>query len=461
VGNLKTKFLYQLIASFLHALIPLLTFPYIARVLGPDKLGIVNFIDYTSQIFITIASFGIPLYAVREVAKNRDNPKLLQKTVSELLTIHIIVTIVSIVAFLITLQLSNRIENEYDLVLLASLNILFNAFAFDWFIHGLEDFKTLSLRSLLVKVTVTILLFSFIQKEQDYLRYYIILVGGSLMLILYDLFYVKSKSLSISTSINIKKHFKPLFIFFLTSASISIYTLLDTFFLGVLTTSLAVGLYTTVLKIIRLSQNLINDIGGVLLPRISYLIEIKETNEISRIINKSTLYVFTVAIPLGMLFFLLAPEIILVLAGSKYEQAITTLQILSVLPLVIGLSNIFGIQVLIPYRQEKQLLKAVITGSIVSIILCLIFCPLYKEDGAAIATVIAEVIVTIVLGVFANNNIQFRFPIKSLFTICITALCFIPVIFVIRLLSANNLTVLIISLACCLVSYFFIQLYVF
>lgn len=461
MGSLKTKFLYQLSASFLHALIPLITFPYVARVLGPEKIGAINFVDYTAQIFITIANFGIPLYAVREIAKARESSTHLQKVVSELLSIHVIMAIISIAAFLATMRLGNTSGEAYSLIWLACINLFLSAFSFDWFIHGMEDFRRLSFRSLIVKGVIAILIFVLIKTAQDYLIYYMLLVGGSLLLMAYDIYYLNSKQISISFGKNFSKHLKPLSIFFLTTASVSIYTLMDTFLLGVLTTTLAVGFYTTVLKIIRLSQNFINDLGGVLLPRISYLIAKKDLPEISRILQLSSLYVFTVAVPAGFLFFLLAPEVIMVIAGNQYLNAVSTLRILALLPLIIGLSNIFGIQVLIPYGQEKQLLKAVFTGSIASILLCIIFCPLLKEDGAAIATVAAEIIVTIILAKAAYKHFHFKIPWRFLLTILLTSFLFIPVVFTVRKALPNDLLVLVISLVSCITIFGLVQLYAF
>lgn len=461
MSNLKTKFLYQLTTSVLHALLPLITFPYVTRILGPERLGAINFVDYTAQIFITLANFGIPLYAVREIAKVRESPRELQKVVSELLSIHLLTTFIGLVAFILTIYLSHTDGVGNFLIVLASLNILINAFSLNWFVHGLEDFKALTLRSLIIKFLVAMIIFLFIKEVQDYKKYYTILVGGSLLIVVFDIYYLKKRNVSFSFSSHIKKHIHPLFIFFLTSASITLYTLFDTFILGILTSTLAVGFYTTALKIIRLFQSFINSLAGVLLPRIAYLIAQKNEVEISHILNKSFLYVFTISVPAGFLFFLLAPEIILVLVGDAYLPSITTIQILSLLPLFIGLSNIFGIQVLIPYGQEKSLLKSALIGGSVSIILCILLSPIFKEDGAAIATIITELIVTLIMGIYASRLIQLNIPSKSLLNISITSILFTPIIIGVRLLFNEDIWVLLISLMVCIMVFFFIQLYIF
>lgn len=461
MGSLKIKFLYQLTASVLHALLPLFTFPYITRVLGPQHLGAINFVDYTAQIFITLANFGIPLYAVREIAKVRDSPTQLQNTISELITIQLFTTFIALASFLLTMRFSPSEDVGQFLVILASLNIFFNAFSLTWFIHGLEDFKTLSIRSLTIKILVTISVFILIKQPADFNKYYSILVSGSFMLIAYDLYYLKKKKLSFAFKKSVKNHIHPLFIFFLTTASFSLYTLFDTFILGVLTTTLAVGYYTTALKIIRLFQSFINSLSGVLLPRIAYLIEQKKDAEISQLLQKSILYVFTIAVPAGFLFFLLAPEIIQVLAGHQFMPSIATLQILSLLPLLIGLSNIFGIQVLVPHGREKQLLFSALIGSLISIFTCIILCPLLQQSGAALATVITELLVTLLMGWFASRNVKMLIPIKAIINICITAVTFIPVIIGIRYIFNQNLLILVLSLLICISIFCSAQFYIF
>ena len=455
--SLKPNLAYQLFASFVFAVTPVLTFPYLSRTLGPEHIGEINFIDFTSQLFILIASFGIPLYGAREIAKHRSNKKKVAETAAELLSIHLVVTALCIFLFFFTLRFNKAIELQKELIFLATLNIAFNAFTFDWLISGLEDFKFLSQRALVTKTLLIISTFLFVRSSPDSTIYYTILVGNSILIIVIDISYMLKKKVPISLQTNIKKHLKPLSVFFITAAAVSAYTYLNTFLLGVLSGSLAVGFYTTALKIVKLSQNLVNDLSHVVMPRVAYLVELENANEIQRVIDKSLLFVSTTSIPLGLFFYMLAPEIIDITASQAFHPSICSLQILSGIPLIIGIGRVFGFQILIPFRKEKQMLLPVICGSIMCISLSLLLCAYMKENGAAIAYLVAETCVTIITGYYARKIISFTFPPKMLLSICCSSLLFIPIILVIRSLVVEQLYIVLLCFVLCGICFTLIQ----
>ncbi len=273
MNSLKPKFLYQLSTSFLYAIAPLLVFPYISRVLGPENIGKINFVDFTAQFLLLFASFGIPLYGVREAAKLRNNKPALNKLITELFCIHIVATFISLGIFAFIIAINNNIYNETGIIILAGINLLLNAFSFEWFIHGLEDFAFLSKRSFVIKIVSVIIIFLLIKTTGDYVQYYFILIAGNALILLTDVVYISKKKIFFIKDIQPAKHLKTLLLFFLTSTAISLYTFFDTIMLGIISGSLAVGFYTTGLKVVKLSQTFVNELGGVLLPRMAYLIE--------------------------------------------------------------------------------------------------------------------------------------------------------------------------------------------
>jgi len=441
-GSLKSKIIYQLAVSFLYSAAPLLVFPYISRVLGPEGVGRINFIDYAAQFFILIATFGIPLYGVREVARVRNDRTKLQRLTSELLTIHVLMTVVSLLLFGILMLLQPNDFRERGLVWLAILNVAGSALALEWLVHGLEDFAFLARRSFLVKLGTLAAVFIFVRQADDYLLYYAILVGGNLIILAADLFYAQRRSIHPAFSRDLKKHLRPLALFFITAVTLSIYTFFDTVILGLISGSLAVGFYTTALKIIRLSHNFINDLGGVMLPRVAFLVESGDHEGISRIMNKSLAYVLTITIPLGIVLFAAAPEIIFALGGDAFRESVSVLRLLSPMPLVIGLTNIFFIQILLPFRKDRQLVAGVVTGSIVSIGANLLLCPLYAHLGAAMACLAAEVVVACLLGYHAAREVKLYMDARQLGGIVITSILLIPLLFLSRQLFPGPLAAL-------------------
>ena len=456
--SLKSKFLYQLSVSLLFSIAPVITFPYVSRVLGPENIGRINFIDYVCQFLILFASFGIPYYGVREIAKARTDNRRVSLLISELTFIRIVMTIFSIGIFSILIFFRPGDFSDKGLIALAATNILANAFGVEWIIHGMEDFKFLARRSLIVKMISLAAIFIFIRSASGYLNYYIILIASNAVVLVIDLIYLARRNIGFTRPQNIRRHLKPLSIFFLTTVSLSLYTFFDTVILGIISGTLAVGFYTTGLKIIRLSQNLINDIGSVTLPRVSFLIEQGEKSEISRIVNKSLQYIITIAIPFGTFLFFASHDIISVLAGKKFIAAAAVLQLLSVLPLIAGLTNLFFLQVLLPHGKEKIILTGLVLGSAISITSNILLNPLYGEKGAALSCIAAEISIAVFLGINALKHVRFQMPLKTITGTIVTAASFIPVIFFWKRFFESSLLVLIAEVISCLAVFVLIQL---
>jgi O-antigen/teichoic acid export membrane protein len=461
VGSLKPKLLYQLAVSFLYSAAPIIIFPYVSRVLGPEQIGKINFIDYTAQFFILFASFGLNFYGVREIARIRDDRESLARVGSELVLIHILTTIASLVIFGFLSFFRPEEFTEQALVVLAVVNIATSAFGLEWMIHGLEDFSFLAKRSFIIKILSLAAVFIFVRETSDYVWYYAILIMSNIVLLIVDLQYVRSLKLTLPPKAQLVRHFRPLSVFFLTTVSLSIYTFFDTVILGFIAGSLAVGLYTTALKIIRLAHNLISDLGGVLLPRVSYLVETGNHEEVRRIINKSFHYVLTITIPLGFFLFLAAEEIMLVLGGEGFAGSVPVLQILSLLPLLIGLTNIFFIQVLLPFGREKTMLTGVLAGSVVSLAANLILCPMFGERGAAMSCIAAELSVAIFLGIAASKEVRLSITGKQLAGIFLSSLLFLPLVMGIRFFTGSLFLTVLLSGLLCLLVFTLMQVYIF
>jgi len=461
VRSLKPNLIYQLSISFLYSIAPLIVFPYISRVLGPAYIGSINFIDYTSQFFILFGSFGIPLYGVREIAKWRHQPEERSRVGSELVAIHVIITLISLCLFAALLFIRHNPLVQKELVVLAMINIAGSAFGLEWMINGMEDFSFLAKRSFIIKIVSLAAIFIFVRRSSDYILYYLVLTAANVLLLLMDVGYMKRKGFSFHRGGQIRRHIKPLAIFFLTTVTLSIYTFFDTVILGFIAGSLAVGYYTTSLKVIRLAHSAINDLGAVLLPRVSYLVEQLDKTEINRVVNKSMHYVLTITVPLSLFFFLTAKEIILVLGGQAFAGSIVALKILSLLPLVIGLTNVFFIQILLPFGREKTILSGVVMGSIVSITANLVLCPLYAHKGAAISCLAAECFVAIFLGLRAASLVRFHFKPIFIPGIIVSASIFVPVVFFARTIWTSDLSILITSAVFCFLLYSLLQLFLF
>ncbi|MBD0378471.1 MAG: polysaccharide biosynthesis C-terminal domain-containing protein, partial [Flavisolibacter sp.] len=286
-------------------------------------------------------------------------------------------------------------------------------------------------------------------------------VGASLVVMVIDIFFAFRKGIHISYSFDFRMHLQPLLFFFLTSVSVSIYTFMDTYLLGLISGSLAVGFYTTAFKMVTLPQRFVQDISAILLPRLSFLAVEKNTSEINRLLQKAILFVLTIAVPLGVLFLSSAREIIMLIGGRSFLPAAITLQILSFLPLVIGISTAFANQVLIPLDKEKELLKAVTAGSISSILFCFLLCPVWQHNGAAIACLLAELVVMLFSFYISRKVVEINISVRQVSGIIFSGLLFFPLVFFLRSITGSSALIFSATALMGAAGYFLLQLYLF
>jgi O-antigen/teichoic acid export membrane protein len=459
-SELKNKFIYQLMVSATQLLVPLLTYPYITRVLGPANLGKINYIDFLSQVFIIFAAFGIPYYAVREVSMVRDDKAKRSMVVTEMALLNLLFSVLATTGF-IFFTYSSWNSNP-ALHLLAVMNILLSAFSFEWYLQGTEAFRFLAIRTVWIKLAMIAGFFLLVKTAADHTIYFGIFTIGILMAAILSCYKLFSENQISFKGIHLKKHLKPLWHFFLTSSAISLYVFFDTIILQHLTKDdQAVGYYTMVLKMVKISLLVILAIGTVLMPRLSYLASTGNKVEVSRQLNKLLQFVVTAGIPIGTGLMMLAPEIIETIAGEKFLPAIPVMRILAFLPLIIGLSNLFCFQTLVPFNKEKNFLTTVLIGCAISIAMNFLLIPHLQERGAAIANMVTEMIIALLSGIYAARLIRFDLKAAVIIQTVVASLLFIPIIFACRYLFASPLIVLLVAVPASIITYFIFQIMIF
>ena len=460
MAGLKNKFVYQLLLSATQVLLPLATYPYITRILGPDNLGKVNYVDFVSQVFMIIAAFGIPFYAVREIAMTRDNAVKRAILIKELILLQTIFAVIS-TAFFVLFTFKNW-ELSPALYTIGLANILISAFSFDWYIQGMEHFRFAAIRTILVRVAMLVSFFILVKNENDYSIYFAIFSVGMLVIAVFNCVKLLRENHFTSQQINLQKHLVPLWHFFLTSSAISIYVYFDTIILKHITQSdEVVGYYTTVLKMVKIFLVVIIALGTVLMPRMSYLASTGKMDELKKYLNNLLQFIIVAGLPICCGLFMLAPEIIETIAGDKFLPAVPLIRILAFLPLIIGLSNLFCFQTLVPFKQERKFLLAVILGCITSVSLNFLLIPSMSAQGAAYATTATELVVTIIAGVQAYRFVRFSVkPSLIIQTVFVSAL-FIPLILFFRTIFSSSLSILMAAIPACFILYFIIQYVVF
>ena len=459
---MKKNYIYNLLLSVINILFPVLSFPYAAHILGPAAIGKVQFVISFAQYFAIFAALGIPIYGIKETAKHRGNPNELAKVVTEISSIFFISSILFTVVYAGIIFSIPFFRKEIELYIYAGILILFGFTCYDWFFSGIEEFKNITLRSIVIKAMALIALYLFVRTEKDMKPYLFItlfsIVGYQ---ILSSLFVLKKTTLSFH-NINLYKHIAPLLYLFSGTVVSSMYTIFDTVLLGFLSNNKAVGLYTAAVKIIRITLPFVTSLGAILIPSISKNVADNEDGKVQELLTKSFNFFVLLAIPLSVGLYLLSPEIILLFSGKKFLNAVSSMQILSVLPVLVGFGHLFAFQILVPFGKNKEMFLSMFGGLTVSLLLNFLLVPSYLQVGAAIANISAECIVTLsYLYFIKKRSIAVNFKWHLLLQAITSSIIFIPVIYFIRKLTNNIVINISLSVLINVAIYFLIQIFIF
>lgn len=405
--SIKVNFIMNAILSMSSFIFPLITFPYVSRTILPAGYGKTQFASSVIVYFVNFALLGIPTYGVRACAKVRDDRKKLSKTVQEIFIIGFVMSIIVYIAFFMSVALVPKFRSEKALFLIMSTSIMFYTIGVEWLFKALEQYKYITIRSLIFKLIALGAMFLLVHTEDDYVIYGAISIFASSASNVLNFFYARHfVDIKPMGGYNFKQHLKPIFVFFAMSCATTIYVHLDSVMLGFMTTDEDVGYYNTGIKMKMILVSIVTSLGSVLLPRVSYYIKNKMYDEFERITKKALTFVIIFAMPVSLYFTIYARESVLFLSGIKYEPAIIPMMIIMGTVLLIGLTNLMGIQMLVPLEKEKYVLYSEIAGAIVDLAINALLIPRMASVGAAIGTLVAEMVVWIVQYIALRNIVK-------------------------------------------------------
>ena len=389
--SIKVNFIMNAILTMSSFIFPLITFPYVSRILLPEGMGKVAMATAVVAYFALLARLGIPMYGIRACAEVRDDRMQLSKVVHELFLINLGMTVFSYLLFFGTVFAVPSFRTESVLYLIIGSTLFFETIGVEWLYKGLEEYSYITYRSIFFKIVALAATFLLVHTGADYIKYgaiTILAASASNLLNLYNLRkYITFKPFS---RYSFKPHLKPILFFFATTCAIVIYTQLNTVILGLLKTNADVGLYDSAMKIKNILVSVVTALGAVLLPRASYYVKQGLMEDFSRISAKAIHFVCILALPLMVYFILFAANGIHFLSGNRFDGAILPMQIIMPTIFLIGLTNIIGLQVLVPLGKEKEVFYSVVGGGIVDLLACLILIPHYSVVGAAVGNLLAE-----------------------------------------------------------------------
>ena len=412
--SLKLNFVMNAILTMSSFIFPLISFPYVSRILLPVGTGKVSFATSLITYFTMFAQLGIPTYGVRACAKVRDDKKALTRTAQELLIINLVMTALSYAALILALVFVPRLRQERALYLLVSLSMLFTTFGMEWLYKALEQYTYITIRSIVFKVVAIVAMFALIHSQEDYVIYGGITILASSASGIFNFFHARRFiSLRPVGGYQFKPHLKAVAVFFAMACASTVYTNLDTVMLGFMTSDEMVGYYNAAVRIKSILVSIVTSLGAVLLPRASYYVEHGEMDQFRKITRKALNFVFLAAVPMMLYFILFAREGIFLLSGENYAGSVIPMQWIMPTLLFIGLSNVLGIQILVPLGREQVVLWSIVAGAVTDVVLNVLLIPQFGASGAAAATSVAELVVLIVQFVVLGKEARTAFGAVS------------------------------------------------
>ncbi len=412
--SIKKNFAYKSTLTISTYLINFFVFPYISRVLGVEKVGLVGFVDNTVNYFILFATMGVSLLGVREIAIVKDDIKKRSRVFSNIIGLNLLFTFATLIVYLLLIVTIPKLHQYSELFYIGSAKILFTVFLIEWFFTGIENFRYITIRSLLIKLLYVLAIFIFIQDSEDYKLYFVMTVGVIVLNAIININYVRRFVAFRFSDIFNRKYFKQNFSLGIYSIMTSMYLTFNVMFLGLVTDNVQVGYYTTAFKLYSVLLGLFTAFTNVMLPRMSALLAEGNNENFQKLVNKSFSVIFMLCIPVISYGSIFAPQIIEILSGAGYEGAIIPMRIIMPALLLVGIAQVLAIQVLIPMKKDNILLTASIIGASVSLAINIMIVPHFQSIGTAIVLLCAELVVTATYIAYALKERLVIFPISIL-----------------------------------------------
>lgn len=416
--GLKKNIFYSSLLTSANYIFQFITFPYVSRVLGPEGLGIINFTQSYLQYFIMFCSLGIINLGIREISKCQTLEER-NECFSKLFKLNILITSIVLIPYLLLIFFVPRLNDYLNFFLVGLIQIVFNAFLIEWFFKGIEKFKYITIRSLVIRGLYVISVFIFVRNQSDTLLYFIltsstIIINGTINGT-YSRRFVKIVKVSIRDSIH--DYLKPMFLLGSQALIAFFYVSFNTLFLGFVSTEEEVGYYSIGTKIIIIILMLFSSATSALLPRISSLMANKEYEKVKKILTGSLEILFFIALPMMAIIAIYAEPIVYIISGEAYKPAIPIVALSSPLLLILGLSQVAFVQIMIPSKMDKQISLSCIWGALLSICLNFLIVKKLGAIGSMLIWILAETIVLIRAIFYINSKLNLKIGVKRLYRI--------------------------------------------
>lgn len=403
--NLAKNIILNMTRTIFGVLFPLITYPYISRVLLVDNIGKFNFSASMVSYFSLIAAFGVTTYAVRELSKYRSDRNKLQEEANEIFTISLYTTILAYILLFFVLIISTKVSKYSTIILIQSIAIFFATIGVDWVNNIFEDFLFITIRSVILQVLALILMFIFVKNSNDlYVYTWITLItsaGANAINFFYCKRYLKIRWVR---DCKLNKHLKPMLLLFFANITTAIFLNSDQTMLGFFTSDYYVGIYSVAVKIYSIVKSIFTAILLVIVPRISGM----DSENADDLANRVFSFFLMILFPLTIGTFALSGNIIYLLGGEAFWEGVSSLRILSISIFCSGLASFVTYIYVVPRAKDKLLLYSSVISAFVNVALNLFMIPLFKHNGAAITTVVSETIVFAIIVIKLKPKMEIK-----------------------------------------------------
>ena len=462
MSSIKNNVVLNYINTLASIVFPLITFPYAARILLPEGIGLVNFQNSIIGYITLLSSLGIPLYAVREVARVRDNIEERNRVTVEIALLSLILAAGGYVIVFAVGELVPQIYAHLSLFYILSLSILFTALGVSWFYTAIEDFKFITIRGLIIRCLFVVALFVFVRSKDDLLIYGVVVVGSTVGNNIINFFHLR-KFINIFkidwSKLNIFRHLKPSLSIFVLNLSISLYVQLNPVMLGFLSDNIQVGYFTAGSKLSNIILSVVTSMATVLIPHVSNMIQVHYTEKYKQLLTKVYHYYMALAIPFTIGLIVLSVPLTLVICGKSFYDASYVTAITAPVIIFISITNIIGMQVLYPYGKENYVTYSTIGGAVINLVVDIPLILLWGSKGAAISTVCAEFTVLLIQVRLGKGYVPFKYIDKNIILYSVSAVIMGIVVFLVRGLFENPIIQLLVPTFIGIVIYSFILYY--
>ena len=408
-NKIISNYIFNVTYNILVIALPLVTVPYVSRVLGAEKIGQYGYTQSVVNIFVLLGTLGTQIFAQREIAYHQDEKEERSRVFWEMLTLRMLTVGVACIIYGIMVYINKHYTILY---MIQVIDIAAAFFDITWFFQGIEEFKKTVIRNILVKLVIVIMMFLLVRDEKD-LPVYVLLHSLALLIGNLSLYWYLPKYV---ISISIKKihplrYLRRVLVLFVPQVAVQIYATLDKAMLGYLCGASQVsqvGYYEQAQKIVRLLLSVIAALGTVMLPRMANAFSKNEVTVIKKSLNSSLEFVFFCGCPLMIGISSLAPKLVPWFYGSGYEPVKQLIVATSPIIVITGISNLIGMQFLLPVQKQKEYTIAVTLASLSNVVLNYLLIPRYQSMGAVVASVFAECVAIAIELFFVHKYIEGR-----------------------------------------------------